>query len=82
MAAPRLRIYYGPQDEPQATVVPDTLPMRSTVTLPMGEILSILVEAVQNRRGWVQDFEEDDVTISTDLYEVLMAYQHFRRPSA
>ena len=56
MAAPRLRIYYGPQDEPQATVVPDTLPMRSTVTLPLGEILQILVEAVQNRRGWVQDF--------------------------
>ena len=25
---------------------------------------------------------DDDITISTDLYEVLLAYQHFRRPSA
>ena len=25
---------------------------------------------------------DDEITISTDLYEVLLAYQHFRRPSA
>ncbi len=32
--------------------------------------------------GMAFDFEDDEVSISTDLYEVILAYQHFRRPSA
>ena len=27
-------------------------------------------------------FEQDEITISSDLYEVLLAYRHYRRPSA
>ena len=40
------------------------------------------MDAVKNRRQWVGDFFDDDITISSDLYEVLLAYQHFRRPVA
>jgi hypothetical protein len=28
------------------------------------------------------DFADDEITVSMDLYEVLLAYQHYRRPSA
>jgi hypothetical protein len=42
----------------------------------------LLADAVRSERTWLQDFENDEVTISTDLYEVILAYQHFRRPSA
>ena len=28
------------------------------------------------------DFTDDEITISSDLYEVILAYQHYRRPSA
>ena len=28
------------------------------------------------------DFTDDEITISADLYEVLLAYQYYRRPSA
>ena len=45
-------------------------------------LLLTLADAVHGRRGWLRDFEDDEVTISTDLYEVLLAYQHYRRPSA
>lgn len=86
MANRHLRVYYGPETEN------DNLPVRSRsglesdytrrVTVPLKDILSTLTEAVQRRRGWVQDFEDDEVTISTDLYEVILAYQHYHRPSA
>jgi hypothetical protein len=37
---------------------------------------------MRSQRTWLRDFADDEITISTDLYEVLLAYQHYRRPSA
>jgi hypothetical protein len=74
----RLRIYYGPEETPG----PATIPMREEVQLPLGEVLPLLVEAAKSRRAWIDDFSGDEITISSDLYEVLLAYQHFSRPSA
>jgi hypothetical protein len=45
-------------------------------------VLPLLADAMASQRTWLQDFENDDITISADLFEVLMAYQYFRRPSA
>ena len=77
----QLRVYHGPpQDTASAAVLRrDT---RETITLSLGEILPLLADAVASRRTWLDDFENDEITISTDLYEVILAYQHFRRPSA
>jgi hypothetical protein len=52
------------------------------VNVPLGEVLPLLADAVRNERTWLRDFEDDQITISTDLYEVILAYQHYRRPSA
>lgn len=82
MAAPRLRIYYGPHDDISESALPATVPMQQSVTVPLGEVLPLLADAVRSRRTWLEDFEDDQITISSDLYEVLLAYQHFRRPSA
>ena len=82
MSASRLRVYYGPEQAAGEDSTTATLPLRETVTLPLGEVLPLLMDAVKNRRQWVGDFFDDDVAISSDLYEVLLAYQHFRRPSA
>jgi hypothetical protein len=81
MAPSRLRVYYGPEEESLQTL-PTTIPMREEITLPLGEVLPLVLDAVRNRRMWVEDFADDQITISSDLYEVLLAYQHFRRPSA
>ena len=62
--------------------MPATIPMRESVTLPLGDVLPLLLDAARSRRQWVDDFADDQITISSDLYEVLLAYQHFRRPSA
>ena len=76
-----LRVYYGPPDD-AALAGPQTGSARETITVPLGEIAPLLADAVQSARTWLGDFEDDEVTISTDLYEVILAYQHFRRPSA
>jgi hypothetical protein len=83
MARNRLRIYYGP-DEPQLSIAAGTLDPgpRTSVTVPLDEVLPLLVDAVRSNRSWLNDFQDEEITISSDLYEVLMAYQHFRRPSA
>ena len=79
MAQNRLRVYYGPEE---AAAGPATIPMRDAITVPLVEVLPLLLDAVRSGRAWVDDFADDDITISSDLYEVLLAYQHFRRPSA
>jgi len=51
------------------------------VTVPLGDVLPILADAQRQNRAWVHDFLGDEITISSDLYEVLLAYQHYRRPA-
>jgi hypothetical protein len=80
MAASRLRVYYGPEQAPSAG--PATIPLRGQVSLPMGEVLPLLLDAARSQRAWIDDFSDDEISISSDLYEVLLAYQHFRRPGA
>jgi hypothetical protein len=76
-----LRIYNGPQDE-SPTISFQDYRHRKSVTVPLEEILPLLADAVQSRRTWLNDFADDEITISTDLYEVLLAYRHYRRPVA
>lgn len=78
----RLRIYHGPQED--AVPIPHAAQAsaKRSVCVPVGEVLPLLADAVQSQRTWLRDFLDDEVTISMDLYEVLLAYQHYRRPSA
>ena len=81
MARSHLRVYYGPLDDEHATFS-TTTETENRVTLTLAEVLPLLADAVRNERTWLRDFDADEITISADLYEVLLAYQHFRRPSA
>ncbi len=69
---PRLKLYHGDDiieaPEPQ-------------VTVRLGDITQILTDAIRSDRTWLSDFEEDEVQVSADLYEVLSSYWHLR-PSA
>lgn len=77
-----LRVYYGPQEEPATVSLAESQVRRDTVNVPLLEVLPLLADAVQSHRTWLNDFADDEITISMDLYEVLLAYQHYRRPSA
>lgn len=75
-----LRIYSGPEEMTTSTVAKDS--HRHQVTVPLMEVLPLLADAVNAERTWLRDFSDDEISISMDLYEVLLAYQHYRRPSA
>jgi hypothetical protein len=79
MITNHLKVYHGPKTR---TADINTSHADSTISVPLGQIFPLLAEAVQSNRTWLQDFSDDEVTISADLYEVILAYQHFRRPSA
>ena len=72
---PRLRLFVGDdQSEPQQFGEPD-------VAIKLGELTKILSDAIIWDRTWVSDFADDDVRISSDLFEVLSNYARLR-PSA
>lgn len=79
MARANLRIYRGPET---TTSVRPAKNSPATVNVNLGEVLPLLVDAVASERTWLTDFENDDITISADLYEVLLAYQYYRHPAA
>lgn len=78
----RLRVYSGPDSEKSTTVLSSNVANSQTTTVPAGEVFEALADAVQFGRTWLNDFANDEITLSNDLYEVIQAYQTFRRPSA
>ncbi len=87
MARSKLRIYFGPSDDQAenaggSAAIATMHEQRPSVTVPLGEFFPVLAEAVSSGRAWIKDFEDDEITIPSDLYEVILAYQHYRRPSA
>jgi hypothetical protein len=77
-----LRVYYGPQEDTQTLSVAESQAKRESVTVPLMDVLPLLSDAIRSDRTWLRDFANDEINISMDLYEVLLAYQHYRRPSA
>ncbi len=72
---PRLSVYHGPSDTAEQNQF-------DKVTVSVGEVLPLLAEAILSNRTWLEDFADDELTITSDLYDVLLAYRHLRRPSA
>ena len=47
-------------------------------TVRLGQIFPLLAEAAANSRAWLTDFSDEPVRVSEDLYDVILAYQHFQ----
>ena len=82
MQPSHLSLYLGPETDPANMEIVDNSKSPKRVTIPLSEILPLLGDAVRSGRTWLDDFADDEITVSTDLYEVVLAYRHFRRPSA
>ncbi|MCA9062312.1 MAG: hypothetical protein KDA96_04615 [Planctomycetaceae bacterium] len=72
---PRLRLFVG-ADEPETAVVPEP-----EVSMRLEDLTRVLADAIIWDRTWVQDFADDEIRVSADLFEILSAYSHLR-PSA
>lgn len=69
-------------------VYPDSLEPRAvdrpapTHRVSLGDLLPLLALAKRHNYLWLQDFLDDEVCITADLYDVLRAFSSCRRPSA
>ena len=53
----------------------------ANVHIRLGDLFPLLVQAHRGNYLWLNDFEDDEVCISEDLYDVLRAFRAYR-PSA
>jgi hypothetical protein len=74
MAGRLLRVYPTPE--------PDDFPApEAGVRIRLGELLPLVAMAQRMHFVWLQDFLDDEVRVTSDLYEVLQAFRTCR-PSA
>ena len=66
----RLRIFTGEEVS--------TPNVAENVTVRLGDISQALIDATRWNRSWVKDFADDEIQVSTDLYEILSAYMRLR----
>ena len=70
-----LRVYSSCQEQENTKVQP------ATVRVSLGDLLPLVALAHRQNYLWLQDFLDDDVVITEDLFEVLRAFR-CTRPSA
>ena len=65
-----LRIYTGGDDY--------TSVEEPKVSVKLSDISRIIADASRFRRTWLDDFADDEIEISADLYDILSAYWELR----
>jgi len=72
----QLRLYPAPFD----SEFDDT--QDPTVRIRLADLLPLLAIAKKNNHLWLQDFLDDEVTVTPDLYDVLRSFSAVRQSSA
>ncbi len=82
MSAQRLRIYWGPDSESTSATAESVEHTAAPVRISLSDLYDALSDAVTHRLAWVEDFEEEEVAVSSDLYDVILAYRSMHRPNS
>lgn len=75
MATARLRVFPRPEEETKQDLSPATVPIR------LSDLYPLLAQAYRDNYVWLNDFEDDELLVSADLFEVVRAFADCR-PSA
>jgi hypothetical protein len=75
MAAPRLRVFPHSKESAYQTC------QEPEIRVSLRDLLPLIALAKRQKYLWLDDFLEDEVRITSDLYDVLRAFNHCR-PSA
>lgn len=75
MASARLRVYPPVAEETIEEFRSPNMPIR------LSDLYPLLSQAYRDNYTWLRDFENDEVMVSGDLYEVIRAFANIR-PSA
>lgn len=73
--AAHLRVYPAPEPSAEPSI------QAPTVRVSLGELLPLVALAQRGNYLWLQDFLDDEVRVTADLYDVLQAFRAYR-PSA
>lgn len=73
--APHLRVF-------SETAEPRFAAQDPSVRISLEDLLPLLAIAKKHNYLWLQDFLEDEVLVTPDLYDILRAFRQVRRPSA
>ena len=74
--AAHLRVYPSSMEEAPCSEL-----TAATVRVRFGDLLPLVALAQKKNYLWLQDFQDDEVRITSDLYDVLRAFCSYR-PSA
>jgi hypothetical protein len=74
MATARLRLF--PYDEENTGDVNSP-----SISVRLADLYPLLAQAYRDNFLWLRDFEDDELMVSSDLYEVIRAFSNCR-PSA
>jgi hypothetical protein len=76
MATARLRVFPpSPEEQTEPNAAPPAVPIR------LVDLYPLLAQAYRDNYVWLRDFEEDELLVSSDLFEVVRAFSDCR-PSA
>ena len=75
MATAHLRVFPRPDDEAQDDVHAPSVPIR------LVDLYPLLAQAYRDNYVWLRDFEDDELLVSRDLFEVVRSFSNCR-PSA
>lgn len=70
-----LRVYSADLDCDQTPTQP------ATVRVRLGDLLPLVALAQRQNYLWLQDFVDDEIRVTADLYDVLLAFKS-RRPAS
>ncbi len=76
MATARLRVF-----PPTPDAETGTDPATPAVSIRLVDLYPLLAQAYRDNYVWLRDFEDDEVLVSSDLFEVVRAFADCR-PSA
>ena len=78
MATCHLRVFPYTEQEQDSV---DHDGQEATVTVRLGDLYQVLAHAVRVNYAWIRDFEDDEVRVTPDFYDVVRAFSGVR-PSA
>ena len=73
--APHLRVFK------ESSELDKDIIQAPTVRVRLSDLLPLITAAQRKNFTWVQDFMEDEVAVTADLYEVLRSFRTFRPAS-
>ncbi len=70
MPTPQLRVFSENATVNNHPVVPSSM-----VPVSLGDVVPLLLHASRTNRYWLEDFADESLAVSQDLYQILLAYK-------